>query len=162
MLKSKKSLNINRQFMFSTLSSFTMIICYFPRLLPFIDSRRWSSALLTWWRIWLWRCDADPQVHSCRDRCHQRAMQAKEQEHRLRETPWLIHQDIFVFIFILFLFEQLYNKIYTYYKKIYILKSYSFLDEFLQTPKFTPNLYNWVGRDQAEAHHIFMLLHLLC
>lgn len=72
-----------------------MIVYDFPPSLPFIDTWRWSSALLTWWRIWLWRCDANPQVHSCRTRCHHRALQTEEREHqqRLGRTPWLIQQD---------------------------------------------------------------------
>lgn len=72
-----------------------MIVYDFLPLLLFIDTQRWSSALLTWWRIWLWHCDANTQVHTCRDGCHHRTVQTKEREHqqRLGGTRWLIHQD---------------------------------------------------------------------
>ena len=74
--------------MFSTSSSLQWS-CFSLPLVPFIDTWRWSSALLSRWRIWLWQCDAHSQVYCWRVSNHPRAVQAKQSgfQYRRLRTP---------------------------------------------------------------------------
>lgn len=68
-----------------------MTVFLFPLVLFFSDIWRWSTALLSRWRIWLWQCDSHSQVHCWRDSNHPRAGQAKDDgyQYRILWTPWL-------------------------------------------------------------------------